>query len=104
VIVVAITTLASEEAARKLARSLVENRLAACATIVANASSFYAWNGAIEESAEWLLIVKTASEKIAAIEAFFAQNHPYELPELIFTAFNASDRYAKWVEESLKSC
>ncbi|MDR2152566.1 MAG: divalent-cation tolerance protein CutA, partial [Helicobacteraceae bacterium] len=61
----------------------------------------YWWKGAIETADEWLIIIKTMPEKIAAIEEFFAQNHPYETPELIFTECAASAAYATWVKTSL---
>ncbi|MDR2153210.1 MAG: divalent-cation tolerance protein CutA, partial [Helicobacteraceae bacterium] len=78
--IVAMTTIDSAEAAKKLAAALVEERLAACASIAPNISSVYWWKGAIETADEWLIIIKTMPEKIAAIEEFFAQNHPYETP------------------------
>jgi periplasmic divalent cation tolerance protein len=96
-----MTTVGDEATAKKLAESLVKNRLAACASIAPNISSVYWWNDAIETNAEWLLIVKTASDKIAAIEEFFRNNHPYELPELIFDERRASPAYETWVKSRL---
>ncbi|MDR2638246.1 MAG: divalent-cation tolerance protein CutA [Helicobacteraceae bacterium] len=100
-IALAMTTVGDETAAKKLAAALTQNRLAACVSIAPNISSSYWWNGAIETSAEWLLIIKTAPDKIAAIEALFKLEHPYDLPELIFREFNASADYEAWVKTSV---
>ncbi|MDR0747384.1 MAG: divalent-cation tolerance protein CutA [Helicobacteraceae bacterium] len=99
--IVAMTTIDSEESAKRLARVLVEKRLAACVSIAPNLSSVYWWNGAIETAAEWLLIIKTAAEKIPVIEEFFKTAHTYELPELIFSEFESSVRYGDWISDSL---
>ncbi|MDR3163299.1 MAG: divalent-cation tolerance protein CutA [Helicobacteraceae bacterium] len=99
--IVAMTTVDSEEAAKRLAGLLVKNRLAACVSIAPNISSVYWWNGEIETSSEWLLIIKTAAERIPAIEEFFKTAHTYELPELIFAEFESSVRYGDWISDSL---
>ncbi|MDR2034727.1 MAG: divalent-cation tolerance protein CutA [Helicobacteraceae bacterium] len=99
--IVAMTTIDSEKAAKELARSLVEKRLAACVSIAPNIESLYWWNGATESAKERLLIVKTTAEKIPAIEEFFKEAHPYETPEMIFIECGTSAKYGAWIKDSL---
>jgi periplasmic divalent cation tolerance protein len=71
------------DAATRLARALVEARLAACVNIVAGVYSVYRWEGALEEGGESLLVVKTTTARYPALEAAVRQQHPYELPEIV---------------------
>ena len=64
---IVLTTTGSQEEARKIAHSLVENRLAACVNIVAPVESIYRWQGKVETSDEWLLIVKTTAGRFSAV-------------------------------------
>lgn len=92
-----VTTVATREQARALARSLVEARLAACAQI-SEIESLYRWQGAIEQEAEFRVVFKTTAERQAAAMAAIAGQHPYELPAIHALAADAVDpRYAAWV-------
>jgi len=96
------TTVASLEAARQLARTLVEQRLAACAEIAA-IESFYAWQGAMANDAEFRIVFKTTDERYSAVEAAIRERHAYELPAIDAVAVErVSDAYARWVEESCR--
>lgn len=82
-VTVVVTTLPDQESARQLARRLVEERLAACVNVQASCHSVYRWQGAIEESGEVSLIIKTAEDRYTQLEAFLREHHPYELPEIL---------------------
>lgn len=97
--IVALVTAPSLDIAEKLARSLVEQKLAACVNILPGVSSIYAWKGEIQTDEEVLLLIKTRaalfSEKLApAIKAL----HPYEVPEIIALPIEmgAAD-YLNWI-------
>ena len=94
-------TYGDAKLARKAARDMVERGLAACVQQV-RVSSTYRWQGQVEEDAEQLLTAKTIFSKVAALEAFVRDTHPYDEPEfLIVPALGASEGYARWVRESV---
>ena len=96
------TTVATLDAARALARSLVERRLAACAEITA-IESFYTWQGELANDHEFRVVFKTTEERYPAVEAAIGELHEYELPALDAVLIErASDAYARWVEESCR--
>lgn len=99
---IVLTTVASPEEAARIGRALVEERLAACATMVPGAQSIYRWQGAIESSAETVLLLKTGAHMIAALEARVNELHSYDTPEFLVLAVDSgSDRYLDWLQNSL---
>jgi periplasmic divalent cation tolerance protein len=99
---IVLTTAGSEEEARKMATALVERRLAACVNIVPQVTSIYRWQGKVEESAEWLLIVKTTAEAFKNVQEAITQLHSYEVPECISLAIeDGSPNYLQWIGESV---
>ena len=76
------TAVDGAQAARKLARGAVENRLAACVQRLP-VQSVYRWKGAVEESSETLLVMKTSVTRAGKLSAWIRKNHPYELPEIV---------------------
>ncbi len=102
--IVVLSTAESGDQARKLARALVEGRLAACVNIVGGLKSVYRWKGAVEESDEVLLLIKTSRELLPQVRAAIEQMHSYELPEVIaLPILDGSGRYLEWLAESLGS-
>jgi periplasmic divalent cation tolerance protein len=101
---VVLTTAGSEEQARKIARHLVERRLAACVNIVPQVTSIYRWQGKIEEAQEWLLIVKTTASAFGQVRHAIAELHSYELPECVcLTIEDGSPSYLEWIADSVSS-
>ena len=99
---IVLSTAGSEDEARKIARSLVERQLAACVNIIPRIESIYRWQGKVESSQEWLLLIKTSAEKFAAVRDAIRALHSYELPECI--AVNIEDgsaEYLQWLADSL---
>lgn len=92
-----VTTVGSVEAAQRLARLILEQRLAACVQIEPGLSSHYTWKGALCEDPEVRLTIKTLPGQAAALQALFDEHHPYELPQFLTTVMGASAAYAKWV-------
>lgn len=96
-----LTTAPDVTTARRLARGLVEARIAACANLVEGVSSIYRWKEAVEEQAEVLLFVKTTEERLGELSLHLARHHPYELPELVVLEPAAlGPAYLAWLKES----
>jgi periplasmic divalent cation tolerance protein len=80
---VVLSTFPDAEKAAQVARMLIDERLAACVNLVATVRSIYRWQGAIQDDAEALAIIKTTADRYAALAARLAELHPYDVPEII---------------------
>ena len=95
------TAMPSMDLARELARSLVENRLAACAHLVA-AESVYRWEGSLHIEPETLVIAKTTSDRCRELQNYVEEHHPYEVPEIVVTSIDSGlSSYLSWIQESV---
>jgi periplasmic divalent cation tolerance protein len=100
--IVVLTTCGSEEEAERLARLLVEKRLAACVNAMPRARSYYRWKGAIESAEEHLLIIKSSRDRLAALCATLEKEHSYEVPEAIaLPVVDGAVKYLNWLDASL---
>ena len=100
---IVLSTAGSEEEARKIAQHLVDRRLAACVNIVPQIESIYRWEGKVESSREWLLLIKTTSERFPAVRAAIEELHSYDLPECIALEIeDGSSGYLQWVEDAVR--
>ena len=99
VVLVTCSTLAE---ARRIARAVVEARLAACVNILPGVvTSVYRWKGKVESARERLLLIKTSRKRLAKLQAAVEQLHSYEVPEFIAVPIVAGSRaYLEWVEEN----
>lgn len=89
------------DAARRIARVLVEERLAACANIFPQIESIYRWKGKIEETREVLLLIKTTIGKYQQLEQRIRALHSYEVPEIIaLRLHDGLPDYLNWIEQS----
>src|SRR5205807_9914625 len=92
-----LTTASSKEEAQRLANTLVERRLAACVNIVPNINSIYRWKEKVEESQEFLLLLKTTESAIPKLQDAIQELHSYEVPECIVLPIeDGSAPYLKW--------
>jgi len=102
--ILVLTSLPDIEAARRMARELVEARLAACVQIGAPVESLYHWQGRVETANEIPLAIKTRSEAFSALAAAIRQRHPYELPEIVAVDFtDALPDYLRWIDEETRA-
>jgi periplasmic divalent cation tolerance protein len=93
-----ISNLPDRASAEKLARSLIEARLAACVNVLSPCRSVYRWKRGIEEAEEFPVLIKTTRERYADLEAAIRRDHPYELPEIIAVPLAAGlPAYLEWV-------
>ncbi|MGB5219300.1 MAG: divalent-cation tolerance protein CutA [Smithella sp.] len=94
------TTTETKEEAQKIAKYLVEQKLAACVQITGPIESTYRWKGKVETSAEWLCLIKTRESLFGRVEAAIKKLHPYETPEIIaMPLINGSVEYLKWLDD-----
>jgi periplasmic divalent cation tolerance protein len=101
--IVVLSTCATEADAERLARALVEGRLAACVNIVPGARSFYHWKGQIDSGVECLLIIKTSRPLFPALCAEMEKLHSYEVPELLAVPVVAgAENYLGWFNANLR--
>ena len=96
--VLVLTTVPDDERGEALARTLVDDRLAACVNLHAPMVSIYRWKGQVERDTERQLVIKTTRDRLSAIEARLHELHSYELPEFIIVSIDeGSAAYMKWV-------
>jgi periplasmic divalent cation tolerance protein len=99
-----LTTCPSLRVARRLARALVAERLAACVNILPIAQSVYRWKGKIESARELLLVIKSRVQDYRALERRLRALHPYELPEVVAVPIAGGDgRYLAWIADPDKT-
>lgn len=97
-------TCPDKDTAKKLARLLVEKKLAACVNILPGITSVYAWEGKIESVQEHLLLIKSSKDKYQAIETTLYDHHPYEIPEIIAVPVQRGlSEYLDWIDTCLSS-
>jgi len=95
---IALVTCASIAEARKIARKVVEKKLAACANILPGVESIYRWKGKVERTREVLMILKTSAARLPELEREVKRLHSYDVPEFIALPIAAgSKEYLRWV-------
>ena len=98
-----LVTCGSLTEARRIARVVVTKRLAACANIVLSpVASIYRWKGKVEKAREFLMVLKTSSKRLPALEREVKRLHSYDVPEFIALPIAAgSSKYLQWLQESV---
>ena len=100
--VVVLSSVGTAEDAARIARALVERRLAACVNVLSGVRSFYRWEGAVQEDGERLLVIKTRRDRLDALRETLVALHPYELPEAIALPIEAGHPpYLAWIDEAV---
>lgn len=98
-----LVTAPDLKTARKLAAVALQAKQVACANLVPKLESHYWWQGKLERSAEVLILFKTTTAKLKALEQTILANHPYDTPEFITLPITAgNERYLTWITESVK--
>lgn len=97
-------TCPDQKSAEEIAGHLITLKLAACVNIVPGISSVYEWQGKIETSQEYLLLIKSHTDKYEAIEDSIKSRHPYELPEIIAVSIERGlPEYLQWINTCLST-
>ena len=98
------STSPDAETAARIGRTLVEESLAACVNVLPGVRSIYAWQGAVQDEAEVLMIIKTTAGRFPDLRDRLVGLHPYELPEVVAVSPAAGhDAYFRWVAEATRT-
>ena len=98
-----VTTTGSRADARRIARALVDRRLAACVQILGPVESTYRWQGKVVTAGEWLCLIKTTRARYRQLAAAIADLHPYDTPEIVSLPIAAgSRRYLAWLAAAVR--
>lgn len=99
---IALSTVGSEADAERIAKALVEERLAACVNILPGVRSIYRWKGAVEDERELMLLMKTTLDGVERLRERLHELHPYEVPEFVVVQVDRiSAAYGAWILESV---
>jgi periplasmic divalent cation tolerance protein len=102
-LILILTTMPDDERANGLARTLVEEGLAACVNVHGPMTSTYRWQAQVEVESERQVVIKTTRARLAALETRLRALHPYELPEFVVIDAAASAAYVGWVNDATRS-
>ena len=98
-VVLVLTTVADDASAETIARTLVDEKLAACVNVLAPMTSIYRWKGKVERDTERQIVMKTTRRRLAALEQRLKALHSYELPEFVVVQLESgSEAYVAWVD------
>ena len=98
---VVLSTFPRRKEAERVAKGLIEKRLAACCILLPNITSFFRWQGKQERAREWLLLIKTPSSCLKKVNTFLQRSHPYELPEMIgLPVAVGEESYLAWIRQA----
>lgn len=99
---VVLVTAPNRTVARRLAQAALKARLIACANLTP-IESHYWWQGKIEKGGEVLLVLKTVSSRLTALERLIVDRHPYDTPEfVVLPVTRGNRRYLAWLAQSIK--
>ena len=102
--IVVLITASSTEEARKLGKTLVQEKFAACVNVIPEIISIFNWHGEVCEEGEVLMIVKTSGKKFSALEKKIKEEHSYEVPEIIALPIVAgSKEYLNWIQKETRT-
>lgn len=100
--VVVLVTVPDTFDAAAMARTLVEERLAACVNILPEMTSVYRWEGQVEDATERQMVIKTARGVVSLLQERILELHPYDVPEFVVIDISGgSDRYLEWLRDSV---
>lgn len=98
-----LTTLENRDDAEKIARALVEKRIAACVQIMGPLTSFFHWQGKLDSAQEYLCVIKSRNDLFQEMETIIKSMHPYEVPEILATPITKGNKdYLSWLAETLE--
>jgi periplasmic divalent cation tolerance protein len=101
--VIVLSAVGAPPDAQKIARALVEERLAACVNVVPGVVSVYRWKGVVEKEDELLLVIKTIGERVEHLKVRLLELHPYELPEVVVIPIGGGHgAYLDWIAEQVR--
>jgi len=99
-----LTTVENKADAEKIAKNLVEKRIAACVQIIGPLTSYFQWQGKLDSAQEYLCLIKSRADLFPALETEIKSMHPYEVPEILATPITKGGKdYLNWLAAELKA-
>ena len=99
---IVLTTTPDNVEAERLARAIIDAKLAACVQVLPQMTSVYLWEGKVQTEPEHVLLIKTLEHKFDDLSEFITKNHSYDVPEIVaIDAEKVSDDYLKWMADYL---
>jgi periplasmic divalent cation tolerance protein len=100
--ILVISTASLKKESEKIAKALLDKKLAACINIISGVDSLYTWKGKLERASEYLLLIKTKASLFNKVEKVIKENHSYSVPEVISIEIKkGSKEYLKWLDSCL---
>ena len=101
-ILLTLSTFPDAETARRISTQLITEKFAACANVLPGVESIYRWKEKVEDTAEWVLLIKSRRDLFAALRAEIQKLHTYDVPEVIaLPVVEGSDAYLGWIDREL---
>lgn len=98
------TTVDTEEGAQRVARAVIEHQVAACAQVSGPITSFYRWEGEVQNDPEWIVVIKTTADRLETLTARILDVHPYDVPEIVAVpVVGGNPAYLDWVQEETRA-
>lgn len=98
--IVVLTTIDDLDKGRRISKLIIDKKLGACVNLIGPIQSEFFWRGKIEESKEWLILIKTRKDLYKKLEELIIKIHPYVTPEIIYFEIGGGfDKYLKWISE-----
>lgn len=95
--VIVISTFSDMDTAKSISTDIIQEKLAACASVT-QVSSIYTWKGDVEDTQEFMVLYKTATERVDHLVQYIKKHHPYETPEILqIPAESVNDSYTEWL-------
>jgi periplasmic divalent cation tolerance protein len=102
--ILVLSTYPTRKSAEKAAKEIVEKELAACVSMIKIDESVYKWKGRVEIHPEYLLLIKTRKKAYLQLETYIKDNHPHEVPEIIYLSIKGGNKdYLEWIESNVLS-
>ena len=100
--IIVLSTCGSQDEARRVARSLIDAKLAACVNILPGVQSIYHWQGAVEEEQEWMLVIKSTRPLFDRLCSELRKVHSYQVPEAIASpVVDGHKDYLDWIDREI---
>lgn len=98
------TTVDTKDGAERVARAVIEHQVAACAQVSGPITSFFRWEGQVQNDQEWMVVIKTTADRLDALTTRVLDVHPYDVPEIVAVpVVGGNPAYLDWVREETRA-